>query len=292
MARKPSEILFREHLEAKKILAELDALVGIPSGAAHCRNGSARISKENDMTISATKTVRELAVEVPGATRVFEKLGIDYCCGGSAPLEEACSKAKVPISQVVESLEKAAAESAEGVAPEAGPANADWKTEPLSRLTGHVVATHHAFTRSELARLDQLLAKVCKVHGQNHPELLDINRQFQGLQQELTMHMMKEERILFPYIEELEAAVTRKQPKPAPPFGTVQNPIRMMMTEHDSAGEALKQIRGLSSNFTPPADACISYQTLYQALLGFEADLHQHIHLENNILFPRAVGME
>ncbi len=295
MARKPSEILYREHLEAKKILAELDALLG-GAGAAcangHCSPDPIPSAKENVMSISATRTVRELAVELPGATRVFEKLGIDYCCGGAAPLGDACNAAKVPLDDVVAALERAATETRGRTGTEPASAVTDWKTEPLARLTAHIVNTHHAFTRSELRRLEQLLAKVCKVHGQNHPELAEINRTFQGLHQELTMHMMKEEHILFPYIEQLEEAVSRKRPAPVSPFGTVQNPIRMMMMEHDSAGDALKRMRELSSNFTAPADACISYQTLYQAFLGFEADLHQHIHLENNILFPRAVEME
>jgi len=140
--------------------------------------------------------------------------------------------------------------------------------------------------------LKALLEKVCSVHGENHPELLAIRDTFFGLAQELTMHMMKEENVLFPYIVRMEGAVVKNDPVAPPPFGTVQNPVRMMMQEHDGAGEALRQIREASRNFSAPKDACISYQTLYQALPAFEADLHQHIHLENNVLFPRAVEME
>lgn len=290
MARKNSEILIREHQEAKKILAELDALIGFSAAetpvaavaAAAPQNGN----KENEMTISATKTVRDLAVELPGATRVFEKLGIDYCCGGGKSLADACASAKQPLESVMDSLQKAIAES------QRASTMTDWAQARLAALITHIIEKHHAYTREELQRLEPLLAKVCKVHGQNHPELLQIQRLFGGLEQELTMHMMKEEQILFPYIVQMEEAVERGRPAPVSPFGTVQNPIRMMMMEHDSAGDALKQMRDLSGGFTAPADGCISYQTLYRALLDLEADLHQHIHLENNILFPRAERME
>jgi len=130
------------------------------------------------------------------------------------------------------------------------------------------------------------------VHGQNHAELDVIRETFAGLGQELSMHMMKEENILFPYIIELEKSAAALTPPRRPAFGTVKNPVQMMMMEHDSAGAALRAIRQASKDLTPPEDACISYRTLYSALPEFEADLHQHIHLENNILFPRAIAME
>ncbi len=168
----------------------------------------------------------------------------------------------------------------------------DWQTEPLADLISHLTNTHHKFTRGELARLAPLLDKVCSVHGKNHPELLQVRASFQGLAQELTMHMIKEELMLFPYIVRMEeAAIQNEQVLPAP-FGSVQNPVSMMEHEHDSAGNALRAMRGASGGYTAPPDGCISYQTLYKALAEFEADLHQHIHLENNILFPRAIAME
>ena len=144
----------------------------------------------------------------------------------------------------------------------------------------------------ELARLGPLFDKVCSVHGKNHPELLDARASFSGLSQELTMHMMKEEKVLFPYIVRMEEAVIQQEPVLPPPFGSVQSPISMMEHEHESAGNALRAMRQASSGYTTPPDACVSYQTLYRALAEFEADLHQHIHLENNILFPRAIAME
>jgi regulator of cell morphogenesis and NO signaling len=247
------------------------------------RNPAARRIK---MNVGTAKTVRELALEFPKATRVFEKLGIDYCCGGGKSLEEACTAANLSASQVLESL------VAEDTGPSTNRKDREWKSESLTNLIDHIVSTHHKYTREELARLEPLLEKVCRVHGQNHPELLAIRESFRGLAQELTSHMMKEEVILFPYIARMDEAVTQKDPVPPAPFGTVRNPVTMMMHEHDSAGDALRAMRQSSSAYQTPPDACISYQTLYSALAEFEADLHQHIHLENNILFPRAIEME
>ncbi len=237
------------------------------------------------MNVDWNRTVRDLAVENPAATRVFEKFGIDYCCGGGKSLREACAAANVAPDKLVESLKTA----------EQGRdtnRNRDWNEELLSDLIDHIVETHHAYTRAELDRLEPLLAKVCSVHGQRHSELLKIKQLFAGLSQELTMHMMKEEQVLFPYISRMEEAVLEHRPIMPPMFGTVQNPVQMMMQEHDDAGQVLHEMHELSAGYTPPQDACVSFQTLYRALDEFERDLHQHIHLENNILFPRAVEME
>jgi len=238
------------------------------------------------MNVTIEKTVRELALENSAATRVFEKLGIDYCCRGSQSLEQACRAANLPIGEVLDSLEAAQ------LASQRTAADHDWQRAPLSDLIAHINNTHHKYVREEIARLKPLFEKVCSVHGKNHPELPRIQATFAGLAQELTMHMMKEEMVLFPYLLGMEEAVLQKEPVLPAPFGTVQNPVSMMMHEHDSAGEALRFMRKASGGYTPPPDACASYQTLYRALAEFEADLHQHIHLENNILFPRAIEME
>ena len=236
------------------------------------------------MTLQATKTVREIAVEMPAATRLFEKLGIDYCCGGARPLAEACASAGLEVDEVVASLEQIG---------ETKPTDArDWRLANLNDLITHINDTHHVFTREELARIEPLLAKVTRVYGERRTELARIEAIFLELKQELLLHLMKEEQVLFPYVRQLELAVAGVTARPAGCFGTVQNPVRMMMMEHDAAGEMLRELRELSNNFTPPADACVSYQTLYAALEGLEKDLHQHIHLENNILFPRAIEME
>ena len=238
------------------------------------------------MTVTATSTVRDLALEIPAATRVFEKLGIDYCCGGKRSLEEACLAGNLQVQSVLESLEKARSEasSREAEAPVAGGALAD--------LIAYINSTHHKYTRAEIARLGPLFEKVCSVHGEKHPELLDLREKFRLLAQELSVHMMKEEMILFPYIERMEESNTEGTPVLPAPFGTVQNPVAAMTHEHDSAGNLLRAIRNLTDNYQPPTNACTSFRTLYSALHEFERDLHQHIHLENNVLFPRAVAME
>ncbi|MFB3921303.1 MAG: iron-sulfur cluster repair di-iron protein [Terriglobia bacterium] len=238
------------------------------------------------MSVSTEKTVRELALEFPQATRVFEKLGIDYCCGGHKSLGEACAGANLSAKEVLDALVSAQPASS------ASPGDGQWQEASLTDLVNHILDTHHKYTREEISRLGPLLNKVCSVHGQNHAELLSIRDAFRGLAQELTTHMMKEEMVLFPYIVRMEESVIQKDPILPSPFGTVRNPVSMMMHEHDSAGEALRAMRDASGGYVPPADACISYQTLYKALAEFEADLHQHIHLENNILFPRAIEME
>ncbi len=238
------------------------------------------------MNTLTTKTVRELATENPAATRIFENFGIDYCCGGNQSLEQACQKANLSIDQVLDSLEMAEQTA------RAAQSTRDWNHEPLSELIAHIKNTHHKFTRAETVRLSALLDKVCKVHGKNHPEVLEIRTVFAELAKELTTHLMKEEMVLFPYITRLEEAVIENEPVVPPPFGTVQNPVAMMEHEHDSAGNALRAMRKASSDYSAPEDACFSYRTLYSALAAFEADLHQHIHLENNILFPRAIAME
>ena len=238
------------------------------------------------MHMTAERTVREWALENTAATRVFEKLGIDYCCGGNKSLEDACRASDLSVDQVIDSLEMA--EEAAYVTQK----DSNWQIEPLADLITHIKNTHHKFTREEMARLVPLLEKVCSVHGKNHPELQQVRASFQSLVQELTTHMMKEERVLFPYIVRMEEAVIQKEAILPPPFGSVQNPVSMMEHEHDSAGNALRAMRAASCGYTTPGDACISYRTLYKALADFEADLHQHIHLENNILFPRAITME
>ena len=239
--------------------------------------------------ISSGTTVREVALQLPEATRLFEKLKIDYCCGGNRPLGDACTSAGVETSEVLRMLDEVAQ-------PDQTPAS-NFQQLPLPELITHIIDKHHVYTKEEMTRLDLLLQKVISVHGENHPELKQVSEAFALLCADLSPHMFKEERVLFPYIVAVahaEAQNAQNAPVPVPfaPFGTVNNPVRMMMMEHDTAGEILRELRQLTSDYTPPTDGCISYQTLYQALEAFEKDLHQHIHLENNILFPRSIEME
>ncbi|MBZ5647416.1 MAG: iron-sulfur cluster repair di-iron protein [Acidobacteriia bacterium] len=274
MGPKSVRVLLAEHKEAKKILAELGSL--LPSSEILQSE-----RRKETMPITASKTVRELAVEVPNATRVFEKLGIDYCCGGHKSLEEACATANTSIDRVLLALEQ-------GVDAAVPAAERDWNAAPLSALVDHIVDEHHAYVKSEVPRLQALIAKVVGVHGKNHPELEQVQVAFGELGNELAAHMMKEEQILFPFVKQMSSG------KGCGPscFGTVQNPIRVMMMEHDGAGEKLREMRQATQNYTLPQDSCFSYGTLFSALVEFEQDLHQHIHLENNILFPRAIALE
>jgi len=236
--------------------------------------------------ITTNMTVRDVAMQLPRATRLFEKLKIDYCCGGNRPLTEACALAGIDVDDVLDML----AEVTEATAEDKG--SLDFQNASLPELITHILGTHHVFTKSEMDRLQLLADKVLAAHGGNHPELIHLDELFTRLCADLKPHMFKEEQILFPYVVAMAEAAEQNRAVALAPFGTVNNPIRMMMMEHDTAGQILRELRALTSDYKVPADACVSYQTLYQALENFEKDLHQHIHLENNILFPKALALE
>lgn len=238
------------------------------------------------MNATADRTVRELALEIPGAIRVFERFRIDYCCGGGRSLEEACVKAGADRGEVLAALADSALAAGR-------PADAtDWSTESLAHLVQYIVEKHHTFVRAELPRLQALADKVARVHGDSHPELGPIRDRFRELAAELSGHLEKEEAILFPYVESLERSVATGAGGPAACFASVQGPIRVMMMEHDAAGEILHELRSTSRDFAVPEDACMSYRALYEGIEAFEQDLHRHIHLENNLLFPRTLELE
>jgi regulator of cell morphogenesis and NO signaling len=232
------------------------------------------------------QTVKDLALRVPGATRVFERVGIDYCCGGGRSLEDACAVAGVSAEDLVATLR-----ALEATDRKAG-RERDFGSMKLEALMDHIVGTHHVFTAAELERLAPLLAKVRSKHERNHPELADVAYAFDKLVLDLLPHMRKEEQVLFPYIAALEHAVRDGRSVELPPFVTVRNPIRCMTQEHEAAGDLLREIRAATGNFELPEDACMSFRALYEGLEELERDLHQHIHLENNILFPSAAGLE
>jgi regulator of cell morphogenesis and NO signaling len=231
-------------------------------------------------TMDTTKTVRDFAVEIPGATRLFETIGIDYCCGGGKTLAEACAASGLDASAVAASLEGL------GIEPDSR------QHDSLTELADFIESTHHTFTRTEIARINALLAKVIDAHGERHPELREIRNAFAALATELGPHLMKEEQVLFPYIRQLEQAAKAGSPAPMAFFGTVRNPVAMMSREHDGAGVILANLRELTDGYTTPEDGCFTFKTLYEALEGLERDLHQHIHLENNVLFPAAIELE
>jgi regulator of cell morphogenesis and NO signaling len=227
-------------------------------------------------TIDATRTVAEITQSIPGAARAFERLGIDYCCRGKEALEQACAAAKLPLESVLRTLEQAMH----------GRALQDAPREPR-QLIHYILERHHAFTREEIARLGPLAEKVCRVHGRTHPELARVQALFEQLADDLTPHMLKEERVLFPYIERLADGDRTR-----PPFGTVENPLRAMNAEHDHVGALLVQLELATDHYQPPAESCGSYRALYAGLKELQADIHEHVHLENHVLFPRALFME
>lgn len=236
------------------------------------------------MTINAGTKVKEIALSSPGARTILEDAGIDYCCGGGKSLQDACSSASIPEEELLRRLQL----NSERVDPD----EKQWAMAPLAELTKHIRERHHQYVRDAIPRVRALLAKVRGKHGSKHSELDEIEALFAAVAREMLMHMQKEEQILFPYIDSLEQAAKSGTEMEPPFFATVKNPVNAMMKEHDSAGELMRRIRQASHGYQPPEDACTSYRAAYEALEEFEKDLHLHVHLENNILFPRAVEME
>jgi len=231
-----------------------------------------------------TQTVREIALGQPHSIRVFERFGIDYCCGGRKPLAEACAERRVSAEEVAAALEAAAGTAA--------PLPVDWSHATLGALIEHIESTHHVYVKTELPRLALLAQKVVNRHGDTQAHLPAMQSLLVLLDDELIHHLGKEEHVLFPYIAKLEGALTSGGAHPDACFGDITHPIAMMTTEHEAAGAMLAEIRRLSDDYTTPVGACPTYHAYYDGLKEFEQDLHQHIHLENNILFPRAIAME
>ena len=236
------------------------------------------------MSFTGMTRVGEIAAANPRAKRVLEEAGLDYCCGGEKSLHDACMRANVSPEEILKRLQENSKQ--------AGPDEANWASASLSDLTQHIREKHHRYVREVIPRVRALLGRVKAKHGQNHPELAGIEELFFDLGQDMYSHMQKEEQILFPYIEALQSSTGGNGKLEPPFFQTVRNPVQMMMQEHDSAGEALLAMRKLSSAYQTPADGCESYRELYRSLAEFEGDMHTHVHLENNILFPRAVELE
>lgn len=232
--------------------------------------------------LNVSSSLGEWVAQQPQTARVFEELQLDYCCGGRQSLEQACVAHHLDPAQVLARLDEATASGGGAAGAE------DWNTAELSRLCDHIESTHHAYLHGELPRLTSLIEKVVKAHGDRHPELRDVQRVFGALRAEMESHMFKEERVLFPAIRYLEQSVDPVRF----PFGSLANPISRMEDEHDSAGTALAELRRLTADYRPPDDACRTFCVLLDALAKLEADMHAHVHKENNILFPRAIRIE
>ena len=222
-------------------------------------------------------TLAEVVNASAGSARVLESFGLDYCCGGARRLDDACSGVGVEPTVVLNALAHLEA----GLEP-------DWASMGPVELVDHLEAAHHAYLHTELPRLGALADKVTGVHGDRHPELHEVRVTFGALRADLEPHLMKEERVLFPMIRELAAAST----PPVFHCGSLQNPISVMMTEHDRAGELLGTLRAQTDGYRTPADGCASYRAFYEGLAELEADTHLHVHKENNVLFPAIVVLE
>ncbi len=229
----------------------------------------------------ASTPVADLVTERPSWFRVFEKWGIDYCCGGSDPLGQVCGEKGLDVAAVAADLAQADARQAQ----DDGEA---WADAPIPDLIENIVSTHHAYLRQVLPELRELSAKVLGAHGERHPELGEVRKVLLDLAGELESHLLKEEQILFPFCVQVAAAASM----PSFHCQTIANPIRVMEAEHESAGRALLRLRALTKDYSTPDDGCASYRALMQGLADLEVDLHRHIHKENHVLFPRALAIE
>ncbi|MFN8298357.1 MAG: iron-sulfur cluster repair di-iron protein [Chitinophagales bacterium] len=237
-----------------------------------------------DIHEQAQAKVGELVAKDYRTADVFKKYGIDFCCGGGKTIERACRDKNIQVQDILTELNKL--EQKASISD-----NEDFNAWPLDKLAAYIEFTHHSYVNENLAVIGQYADKVEKAHGQHNPEVVEINNIWRELSAELSVHMKKEELMLFPYIKQLQKAVANSE-KPVAPFGTVQNPVHVMMNEHENAGALMERIAILSNGYTPPAHACNTYKVLYAKLQEFENDLHKHVHLENNLLFPKAVLLE
>lgn len=226
------------------------------------------------------RTVGQLVAERPRRAAIFEQLGIDYCCRGNRPLDEVCEERGIDPQRVLESLDADEAQRAELN-------EMDWQTAPLADLADHIQRQHHAYLRNELPRLDALLERVIEAHGQRHPELKLLRRVFRSLVNGLIPHMIKEECVVFPAIRRCE----RGDGRSAAAMAELRRAIRLMQGEHDDVGVKLSDMRDVCDDYQVPTDACRSWRALIAGLAALEADVHVHVHKENNILFPRAIEM-
>jgi regulator of cell morphogenesis and NO signaling len=230
------------------------------------------------------KTVGEIVKDDFRAADIFTGYGIDFCCGGKISVADACAEAKADELAVVGALEN--------LKHQAGAAAHDFDSWKLDFLADYIINTHHQYVKRAIPQILPLAQKVAEVHGVNHPEVVKINDLFQNLAEELTSHLHKEEMILFPYIKKLVAAEAAGGCDDGACFGTIASPISVMEAEHENAGVILKRMFSLSDGYTAPEDACNTFRVLYGKLKEFEDDLHVHIHLENNILFPKSIELE
>lgn len=233
--------------------------------------------------VTDEETIGEMVTKDFRKAEVFKRFGIDFCCGGKKTVKEVCDRKGIDYAEVEQQLNSF---------DEKDNTYFDFDQWELDFMVDYIINTHHKYVKDSLPFMTEMANKVARVHGGNHPELVDVAQVFDGLAKDFNLHLMKEENILFPYIKELVTAKQEGTTVSKAPFGAVNNPTQLMETEHEQAGEDMLKIRTLTNDFTLPADACNSYQILFKKLAEFENDLFNHVHLENNILFPKAIAME
>lgn len=236
------------------------------------------------MTIQEDQIIGELVAQDYRTASVFKKHNIDFCCQGNRTINDACEAKKIDEKVVVSELNTLLNSKTESAT--------DYQNWPLDLLADYIERKHHRYVEEKTQEIIPYLDKIARVHGQRHPELLEINEHFKATAGELAMHMKKEELMIFPYIKKLVKAQQDNSSVAKPNFESVQYPIQAMMDDHTTEGERFRKIEALSNNYTPPEDGCNTYRVTFALLQEFEQDLHLHIHLENNILFPKAIELE
>ncbi len=235
------------------------------------------------MDITSATKVGDIATMVPAAIEVFERYGVDFCCNGKRPLDEALRGTGLSVGDILAEIERATEAQAQE-----DELHQDWSGYAPGTLADHIEATHHGYLRAELPKIGARMATVLSVHGERHPELFELGRLFEKLRRELDEHLAKEEQVVFPMLRTLDTEYEGSGPGSTRAWTpeALRAELASLEAEHGDVGDALKSIRGLTSNYQTPADACITYSTLYRELQGLEVDIHRHVHLENNILIP------
>lgn len=236
------------------------------------------------MKTTNNTTIGEIVANDFRTAAIFSKYNIDFCCKGHRTLQEVCKKRDIEEYLLIEELDRAQNNSANQ--------SFDYKSWPLDLLTDYIEKTHHRYIEEKTPVLRRFLNKLCSVHGKAHPELFEINTIFNDSASDLTAHIKKEEQNLFPFIKKIKVAQTKGLFLEMPHFGTIENQVVLMKEEHETEGQRFKKIATLTNNYTPPADACNTYKVTFAMLEEFERDLRKHIHMENNILFPKAIALE
>ena len=239
--------------------------------------------RTDDKSLFENMTVKEIVTNNFRTAAVFEKHGLDFCCRGNKLLITACEEKGINADKIIEELKTLTTQKIR---------NESYDEWTLDLLIDYIIQNHHSYVKEMMPIISVHTQKIASVHGTNHAEVIEIAKKFAGVAQEFRQHLIKEEDILFPYIKQLVQVNSRHAKAEAPFFGTVKNPIKSMMAEHENAGDEFYEIRNLSSSYTPPEDACNTFIAAYQELKDFEEDLHKHVHLENNILFPKAIELE